>query len=95
MCFKKAIAERGLCLRVQVLEGMDDTNICVDWRVYKSILYHIFSNAVKFCDTKGKLSLEITYEEMENEDMERFNAGDTKFGFIQTKVLNTGEGIDK
>ena len=73
---------------------MDDSNICLDWRVYKSILYHIFSNAVKFCDTKGKLSLEMTYEEIDV-DEERQNAGDIKFGFLKTKVLNTGEGIDK
>ena len=78
-----------------MLNGMDDSGICLDWRVYKSILYHIFSNAVKFCETKGKLSLEITYEENDKEDLERQNASDIKFGFIRTKVLNTGEGIDK
>ncbi len=39
--------------------------------------------------------LEITYEEIDKEDVERLNAGDIKFGFIKTKVLNTGEGIDK
>lgn len=62
LCFRKMISERGLDFRVKILEKMEDqTKFCLDWRVYKSILYHILSNAIKFCNSKGKIGLEITY----------------------------------
>ena len=62
LCFRKIIAELGLNFITKIIEQMNDqTKFCLDWRVYKGILYHILSNAIKFCNAKGKIGLEITY----------------------------------
>jgi len=43
------VADRQIQLKLKVLPGMDEnTRFCLAWRVYKSILYHIVYNAIKF-----------------------------------------------
>lgn len=62
--FRKMIKERHLEFKTKIVEKMPEkTSFCLDWRVYKSILYHILSNAIKFCNSKGKIGLEISYED--------------------------------
>jgi len=47
-------------VRSKILEGMsEETKFCLDWRVYKSILYHIMQNAIKFSNNQGKIAIEI------------------------------------
>jgi hypothetical protein len=70
----------------------DATTFCCDWRVYKSVLYHILSNAVKFCNSKGKMGLTITYQEFQSLNPD--HAG-LKTGYLCSEILNTGEGMDR
>lgn len=93
LCFRKIINDRGLEFRVQLIEKMPDaTTFCCDWRVYKSVLYHILSNAVKFCNSKGKMGLTITYEEFQSPNPEHASL---KTGYLRSEILNTGEGMDR
>jgi len=58
--FNRIIKERNLMVRSKILEGMsEETKFCLDWRVYKSILYHIMQNAIKFSNNQGKIAIEI------------------------------------
>lgn len=66
LCFRKMVTERGLSFKVKIIESLSDsTKFHSDWRVYKSILYHILYNAIKFCIAKGKIGLEVTYEALD------------------------------
>lgn len=69
LCFRKMIKERNLEFRTKIIEKQDEhTKYCLDWRVYKSILYHILSNAIKFCNSRGKIGLEVSYSDCKDED---------------------------
>ena len=64
--FRKMIADRQIQLKLKVLPGMNEsTRFCLAWRVYKSILYHIVYNAIKFSKNQGKIGIQITYAESE------------------------------
>jgi len=91
------IKERSLEFRSRTIEGKEDnTKYCLDWRVYKSILFHILSNAIKHCNSKGKIGLDILYEDCTDEAyIEKNEKNGVKFGVLTTQVLNTGEGMDK
>lgn len=98
LCFRKIISDRGLEFRVKILDNLDDaTSFCCDWRVYKSVLYHIMSNAIKFCNSKGKMGLTITYKETERPEdkFESRDGANMKIGTLRTEVLNTGEGMNR
>ena len=56
--FRKMVADRQIQLKLKVLPGMDGSEkFCLDWRVYKSILYHIVYNAIKFSNNQGKIGI--------------------------------------
>ena len=97
LCFRKVIADRTLDFRVKILENLnDDVSFFCDWRVYKSVLYHIMSNAIKFCNSKGKIGLTITYKEIETvQDRDSREGPTLKIGTLRTEVLNTGEGMNR
>jgi hypothetical protein len=62
--FAKMATDRQIKLKYKILDGMEEKmRLCLDWRVYKSILYHIVSNAVKFSNNQGKIGIEIQYIE--------------------------------
>jgi signal transduction histidine kinase len=70
LAFRKMIKTRGLEFRTKIVEGLpDSTNVCLDWRVYKSILYHILSNAIKFCNAKGNIGLEMVYRDFDENEV--------------------------
>lgn len=62
------IADRQINLKMKILPEMrDESRFCSVWRVYKSILYHIVSNAIKFSENKGKIGILISYNESDRE----------------------------
>ena len=72
-------------------------NCCLDWRIFKGILYHIFANAVKFCDNGGRIKFRITKEEQD--PLLTQNLLDipenAKFTRLKVAISNTGQGISK
>lgn len=88
------IKERQLEFKHKIIQDLDPkTKFCLDWRIYKSILYHILSNAIKFCNSKGQVGLEIKYNDLDSNDYPQQKG--IKFGVLTTEVLNTGEGMSK
>lgn len=35
--------------------------ICMDWKIYSEVMFHVFSNAVKYSPAEGNLIVEIRY----------------------------------
>lgn len=69
LAFRKMIKERQLEFKHKIIQDLDPkTKFCLDWRIYKSILYHILSNAIKFCNSKGQVGLEIKYNDLDSND---------------------------
>lgn len=38
--------------------------ICTDYKIYESIFFHIFSNAVKFTKAKSVIKIQISFREI-------------------------------
>jgi signal transduction histidine kinase len=103
--FRKMVADRQIQLKLKVLPGMDEsTRFCLAWRVYKSILYHIVYNAIKFSNNQGKIGIQITYKESDQEishedsfdGLEDQNYDSAlRFGVLSTIVVDNGVGMDE
>jgi signal transduction histidine kinase len=107
--FKKMISDRNITLKYKIIEGMEEgTKFCLDWRVYKSILYHIVSNAIKFSNPKGKIGIEVQYQEAPEfdidgasddsiglENLDGQKQSELKLGFLNTIVIDNGVGMDE
>jgi hypothetical protein len=109
--FRRIISDRNIDLRFKILEEFKgEERFCSNWRVYKSILYHIVSNAVKFSNPGGKIGIEITYQE-NNEDCIEESSGSNSFevddremqkqvknlkvGTLKTCVMDDGVGMNR
>lgn len=102
--FNRIIKERNLMVRSKILEGMsEETKFCLDWRVYKSILYHIMQNAIKFSNNQGKIAIEIQYEDsnlvLPDDDSfetpgDHANSHDLIVGILTTIVVDNGVGMN-
>lgn len=102
--FNKTVADRQIKVKYKILESMSETTkFCLDWRVYKSILYHIVSNAVKFSNNQGKIGIEIHYSDsneiLSDDSIEGLenqpNETSLKFGTLTTIVVDNGVGMNE
>jgi signal transduction histidine kinase len=96
--YSKLIEDRQIRLEVEVLKKLpDDFNCCVDWRVFKGIMYHILSNAIKFCESKGRVKLRIVHEECDPLVTQNLLEIPEyiKFAFLKVSILNTGTGMSR
>lgn len=98
------VADRQIKVKFKILDGMsENSKFCLDWRVYKSILYHIVSNAVKFSNNQGKIGIEIHYTELNDlmsedsfEELEGQNEENIlRFGTLTTIVIDNGVGMNE
>ena len=93
------VADRQIKVKFKILDGMsENSKFCLDWRVYKSILYHIVSNAVKFSNNQGKIGIEIHYTEL-NDSFEELEGQKEenilRFGTLTTIVIDNGVGMNE
>lgn len=96
--YSKLIQERQINFEVEILKNLPDSfNCCVDWRVFKGILYHILSNAIKFCNNKGRVKLRIVHEECDPLSTQNLLdiPENVKFAYLKVNILNTGTGISR
>ena len=96
--YSRLIEDRKISFECEILKKLpDDFNCCVDWRVFKGIIYHILSNAIKFCESKGRVKLRI--EHVECDPLATQNLleipENIKFANLKVSILNTGTGMSR
>ena len=101
-CFEVNIRDKKLALDIedQILDNPQA--ICTDFKIYKDILFHIVSNAIKFSKQGQKIKIllrhkkfQIDYEEEKEEFKQFTNEQPTNItGYLETKIIDQGIGID-
>lgn len=59
--------------------------LCTDYKLYKSIFFHLMTNACKYSPPNGQIKLIFTYEPSNH------NEG---FGYLKTIIEDEGTGFD-
>ena len=59
--------------------------------MYKSIVYHLFNNSVKYSNFQGFIKISVDYQQAR----ESRDAGDEPLGFLVTTISDSGSGIDQ
>jgi len=72
--FKLQADMRQIKLRLKIKTG--NVNVCTNWRVYRSILFHLVQNAVKFNKTGGKITI-ILFDETEDDEDDELQLSDS------------------